>query len=130
MLLQWGPDSKILASWGDLAHGGAEISNAASHHLSLSLGSCCGTFGVNQSVWLSLNSCPHVTKDCWGDEKMIAGSSYTFTLPPGRAVLVILCCGLWLLLKRAVKFPVSVANNILCSAKLLILPSSGQYSHT
>lgn len=111
VMVQWGPDSKLLTSLENLAHDGSEISNATSHCLSLSLGPYCVTFGVNQSIWVSLNACPCITEDRRGDKKMIGWSSYTFNLPPGRAVLMTLCCGLWLLLKRVAKFPISIANN-------------------
>lgn len=72
VMIQWGPDSNFFTLSENLAHGGTEIGNAASHCLSLSLGPCCGTFGVNQSIWVSLNSCLCITKDHGGDKKIVA----------------------------------------------------------
>lgn len=88
----------------------AAISNAASHCLSLNLGACCGTFGVSQYGYLLIHVCV-LLKTVGGTRKGLDDHDIHVASPPGRAVLMILCCGLWLLLKWVVKISISITKS-------------------
>lgn len=87
-------------------HYGTEISNTASHCWSLNLGLCCGTFVVSQYGYLLIHVC--VLLKTVGGTRKWSGDHHAS--PPGRELLAILCCGLWLL-KWVVKIPISITKS-------------------